>query len=107
MKRLYVALIAVGTGIAGFAVGGGLGLFGGATAGSLAGGVVGGTVGMCATIDAATELKMLTPEQAEKIGVKLGQNLNIKGEGKLPDFDVNGKTPSCNRLVQGIAQARK
>lgn len=38
MKLIYVALIAAGTGITGFIAGGGLGLWGGATAGSLAGG---------------------------------------------------------------------
>jgi hypothetical protein len=38
MKLIYVTLIAVGAGITGFVAGGGVGLWGGATAGGLAGG---------------------------------------------------------------------
>lgn len=106
MKLIYVALIAVGTGIAGFTAGGGLGLWGGATAGSLAGGAIGGATGACMTVDAATTLKLLTPDQAEKIGVKTGQDLGTKGT-KLDNLSIQGSTESCNRLVQGIVQARK
>lgn len=107
MKRIYIALIAVGTGITGFAAGGGLGLWGGATAGGVAGGVIGGATGACMTIDAATELKIITPDQAEKIGVKLGKNLGTKSTEYAGNISVEGTTASCNRLIQGIAKAGK
>jgi hypothetical protein len=106
MKLIYVALISVGTGIAGFVAGGGVGLWGGATAGSFVGGLVGSTTGACMTVDAATTLKILTPAQAEKIGVKLGQDLSVKGT-KLDNLNIQGSTESCARLVQGIEQAGK
>jgi hypothetical protein len=101
-----VVLIAVGTGIAGFVTGGGLGLWGGAIAGGFAGGAIGSGSGACMTVDAATTLGILTPDQAEKIGVKIGQDLKVK-DTKIGDFSVQGTTPSCNRLVQGISQAGK
>lgn len=107
MKRIYIALIAAGTGIAGFAAGSGLGLLGGVTTGGVAGGVIGSATGACMTIDAATELKMLTPDQAEKIGVKLGEKLGTKSTEAAGNISVEGTTASCNRLVQGIAKAGK
>lgn len=58
------------------------------------------------TVDAATTLKLLTPDQAEKIGAKIGQDLGAKGT-KLDNLSIQGSTESCNRLLQGIAQPRK
>ncbi|NJO78835.1 MAG: hypothetical protein HC827_10115 [Cyanobacteria bacterium RM1_2_2] len=87
MKLIYVALIAVGTGIVGFVTGGGLGLWGGTIAGGFAGGAIGGATGACMTVDAATTLGILTPDQAEEIGVKLGQDLKVKGT-TVGDFSV-------------------
>jgi hypothetical protein len=106
MKLIYVTLIAVGTGITGFVAGGGLGLWGGATVGGLAGGLVGGATGACMTVDAATTLGIITPDQAEKIGIQLAQDLKVKGT-KFDNFSVQGTTKSCNRMVQGIVQAGK
>jgi hypothetical protein len=106
MKLIYVTLIALGTGAAGFVAGGGIGLWGGATVGGLAGGFVGSTTGACMTVDAATTLGVLTPDQAEKIGVKLGQDLKVKGT-KIDNLSVQGTTESCNRLIRGIVQAGK
>lgn len=106
MKPIYVVLIALGTGFAGFVTGGGLGLWGGAVAGGLTGGFVGGATGMCMTVDAATTIGVLSPDQAEKVGIKLGQDLKIKGT-KIENFSVEGSTPSCKRLIQGVIQASK
>jgi hypothetical protein len=70
MKPIYVTLIAVGTGIAGFVGGTSLGLWGGAVSGGFVGGLVGSATGACMTVDAATAINILTPDQAEKIGVR-------------------------------------
>lgn len=106
MKLIYVALIALGTGITGFVAGSGLGLWGGATAGGLAGGVIGSATGACMTVDAATTLGILTPDQSEKIGAKMGQDLKVKG-AKIDNLSFEGTTPSCKRLIQGVIQAGK
>jgi hypothetical protein len=104
MKAIYVILIAASTGIAGFLAGGGLGLAGGAAAGN----IVGGVAGACLTVDTATKMQLLTPEQAEKIGVEMGKALNVKpGDGSSDEFNVEGTTEACKRLMQGIAQVKK
>lgn len=64
MKLIYVALVALGSGMVGFIAGGGMGLLGGITAGGWTGGIVGTATGMCRTVDTATELELLTPAQA-------------------------------------------
>jgi hypothetical protein len=58
------------------------------------------------TVDAATTLGIITPDQAEKIGIQLAQDLKVKGT-KLDSFSVHGTTESCNRMIQGIVQAEK
>jgi hypothetical protein len=106
MKPIYVTLIAVGTGIAGFVGGTSLGLWGGAVSGGFVGGLVGSATGACMTVDAATAINILTPDQAEKIGVKLGQDLKANGT-KLEGLNIQGTTASCARLIRGIDQAGK
>ncbi|NJK49222.1 hypothetical protein HC931_14520 [Candidatus Gracilibacteria bacterium] len=106
MKPIYVILIAVGTGIAGFITGGGIGLWGGAVGGGLAGGFIGSATGACMAVDTATTIGVLTPDQAEKVGIKIGQDFKAKGM-KLDSLSVAGTTPSCDRMIQGIVKAGK
>lgn len=104
MKPVFVILIALGTGTAGFVAGGGLGLLGGASAG----GQIGSVAGMCLVADTATKQGTMTPDQAEKIGIDIGTTLKAQSKGKSSaNLSVEGTTESCKRLVQGISQAGK
>jgi hypothetical protein len=107
MKVIYVILIAAGTGIVGFIAGGGLGWLTGIVAGTAAGNFTGGVAGACMAVDIAAQLQMLTPQQAEKIGVEMAkQNVQY---GQLPSNypTAEGSSESCKRLIQGMTQAQK
>lgn len=88
------------------------GLFIGGRVGRLVGGssskTMGAIDGICAVADAAVAAKVLSPEQAEKLGSTQAQTLKVSAK-KAQDYLNNRPREGdiCRRIVNGIAQATK
>ncbi|EAZ89098.1 hypothetical protein [Crocosphaera chwakensis] len=116
MKGTYVALIALGTGVVGLAVGVlGAGFIG---KGAVVGGAIGGAMaGICATTDAAVDSGLINEEQVEQLATSIGEKFaqnhpdltkNIAEApppGSVPPINISqSPSPNCDRVIQGIFQ---
>ncbi|MGG6270721.1 hypothetical protein ACQ4M3_39380 [Leptolyngbya sp. AN03gr2] len=88
--------------LVGILIGGGAGYFWIGTKGQ----ETGKLAGTCLAVDAAVAAKVLTPEQAEKLGAALGTKTNLQAAQELLKSNENSKE-GCRRALQGIVQAAK
>lgn len=106
MEAALAILLAIGSGIAGFATGGRVGFAGGALLGSL--------ITTCYVVDAEVRQGTLTLEQAEALGQVFGQQIGEALPG-LKQFisgwevteetqDGEGEAIGANRFVRGVVQ---
>ncbi|MBE9011463.1 hypothetical protein IQ250_14735 [Pseudanabaenaceae cyanobacterium LEGE 13415] len=98
MKTLAVIFVPA---LVGVLLGGGAGYFWVGTKGR----ETGMLAGTCLTVDAAIAAKVLTPDQAEKLGAALGTKTNLQVAQDL--LKSNEGKAGCRRALQGVVQAAK
>lgn len=88
--------------LVGLLIGGGLGYFRGNPVGAEGGRLA----GACEAADAAIAAKVLTPEQAEKLGSALAAKVDVQGARTYTQNNTSAGD-GCRRVFTGIVQAAK
>lgn len=88
--------------LVGLLIGGGFGYFRGQPFGADGGKLA----GACEAADAAVVAKVITPEQAEKLGSALAAKVDVQG-ARTYTKDNSSAGDGCRRVFTGIVQAAK